>query len=85
MEVAIMNEVERLRNRLHERFPTPLWRWIHAGPIRQQWLDVELQGHHVAIEWRSESEESAITTASGDDYDSGAGEIYTSESADSIV
>lgn len=76
-----MNEVERLSNRLQKRFPTASLAMDPAEtPSGSWWLDVELQGHHVAVEWRSKAG-FGISTPSGDDYDSGADEIYTSESA----
>ena len=76
-----MNEVERLRNRLQERFPTASLAMDPAEtPSGSSWLDVELQGHHVTVAWRPEAG-FGISTPSGDDFDSGADEIYTSESA----
>ncbi|HEX8455344.1 MAG TPA: hypothetical protein VF647_24915 [Longimicrobium sp.] len=76
-----MNEVERLRNRLQERFPTAALAMDPAAtPSGSWWLDVELQGHHVTIEWRPK-EGFGVSTPSGDDFDSHADEIYTSESA----
>jgi DNA-binding transcriptional regulator YiaG len=76
-----MNEIERLKSRLHERFPTASLAMDPAEtPSGSWWLDVELQGHHVAVKWRPEVG-FGISTASDDDFDSGADEIYTSESA----
>ena len=76
-----MNEIERLKSRLHERFPTASLAMDPAEtPSGSWWLDVELQGHHVAIKWRPDVG-FGISTPSGDDYDSGADEIYTSETA----
>jgi hypothetical protein len=76
-----MNEVERLRDQIKERFPTTS---LALDPAETSsgswWLDVELQGHHVAIEWRP-SVGFGISTPSDDDFDSRADEIYVSESA----
>lgn len=76
-----MNEVERLSHRLQEWFPTASLMMDPAEiPSGSWWLDVELQEHRVTIEWRPKAG-FGISTPSGDDYDSGADEIYTSEAA----
>lgn len=76
-----MNAIERLSDTLKERFPTASLAMDPAEvPDGSWWLDVELQGHRVVIEWRPKAG-FGISTPSGDDYDSGADEIYTSESA----
>lgn len=75
-----MNEVERLMNRLRERFPTASLAMDPAEAASGSWwLDVELEGHHVAVEWRPKVG-FGISTPSDDDFDSRADEIYTSES-----
>lgn len=76
-----MNAIERVSELLKERFPTASLAMDPAEvPDGSWWLDVELQGHRVVIEWRPKAG-FGISTPSGDDYDSGADEIYTSESA----
>lgn len=72
-----MNDLERLRNLLAERFPlattvidkpeTPSGSW---------WLDISLNGHSLVVEWRP-NHGFGISTTSSDDYGSGPDEIFT--------
>lgn len=76
-----MNAIERLSDQLKERFPTASLAMDPAEvPDGSWWLDVELQGHRVVIEWRPKAG-FGISTPSGDDYDTGADEIYDTASA----
>jgi hypothetical protein len=74
-----MNEVERLRDRLQERFPTAS---VAVDPAETAtgswWLDVELQGHLVVTEWRP-GRGFGISTPSADDFGAGPDEVYRTE------
>src|SRR4028119_906536 len=74
-----MNEVERLRDRLQERFPAVSLGMDPAeNPTGSWWLDVELQGHLVVAEWRP-GKGFGISTPSADDYGAGTDEVYRTE------
>jgi hypothetical protein len=76
-----MNDVERLRGRLGERFPSAALSMDPAEtPSGSWWLDVESQGHRVVVEWRPRAG-FGISTPSRDDFGAGADEIYPDEDA----
>ncbi len=76
-----MNDVERLRERLGERFPSAALRMDPAETTSGSWwLDVESHGHLVVVEWRPRAG-FGISTPSRDDFGAGADEIYLDEDA----
>jgi hypothetical protein len=71
-----MNDVEQLRERLGERFPCAALTMDPAETASGSWwLDVEMQGHLVVVEWRP-GEGFGISTPAADDYGVGPDEIY---------
>lgn len=73
-----MNSIERLKSLLAERFPTASLSLDPAdGPNGAWWLDAELGGHHVAVEWRP-GRGFGVSTPSVDDFGVGPDEIYES-------
>lgn len=71
-----MNEIERLRELLTERFPQASIQLDQAElPGGSWWLDVTLKDHSVVIEWR-EGRGFGLSTPSEGDYGSGPDEVY---------
>jgi hypothetical protein len=74
--MSTMNDVENLRERLDARFPTATLTLDAPGTdTGSWWLDVELKGHLVVVEWRP-ARGFGVSTPSGDDYGAGADETY---------
>ncbi|HEX8431441.1 MAG TPA: XRE family transcriptional regulator [Longimicrobium sp.] len=72
----MMNDVENLRERLNARFPTATLTLDTAETdTGSWWLDVELKGHLVVVEWRP-TRGFGVSTPASDDYGAGADEIY---------
>lgn len=71
-----MNEIECLRDLLADRFPTASVSLDPPDvPTGNWWLDVELDGHHVVVEFRP-GKGFGISTPTADDYGVGPDEIY---------
>lgn len=71
-----MNEVEQLRARLGERFPCAALKMDPAETASGSWwLDVEMQGHLVVVEWKPGAGFGISTPLAGD-YGVGPDEIY---------
>ena len=76
-----MNDIERLSERLRERFPTASLKMDPAEtPTGSWWLDAELQGHLVVAEWKPDAG-FGLSTPSADDFGAGPDEIYPTEVA----
>ncbi len=76
-----MNDVERLRERLGERFPSA---GLTIDPAEtgsgSWWLDVESEGRFVIVEWRPAGG-FGISTPTRDDFGAGPDEIFAGEDA----
>jgi len=73
----MMNDVERLRERIGQRFPSAATKMDPAETASGSWwLDVEMQGRFLVVEWRPGAG-FGISTPSADDYGVGPDEIYT--------
>lgn len=71
-----MNEIERLKELLERRFPAASI--AVDEPARESgswWIDVELKGHAVVVEWRP-GRGFGISTPSSDDFGVGPDEVY---------
>ena len=76
-----MNDIQRLSERLRERFPTASLKMDPAEtPTGSWWLDAELQGHLVVAEWKPDRG-FGLSTPSGDDFGVGVDENYPTEIA----
>jgi DNA-binding XRE family transcriptional regulator len=75
----MMNDIQRLSERLRERFPTASLKMDPAEtPTGSWWLDAELQGHLVVAEWKPDLG-FGLSTPSEDDFGAGVDEIYPTE------
>lgn len=74
-----MNEIQHLRDRLQQRFPTALL-GIDAPdkPLGHWWLDASLDGHEVVVEWRP-GRGFGLATPTRDDYGVGPDEVYETQ------
>ena len=71
-----MNQIERLREQVSERFPTAQISIDAPGqPSGSWWLDVKLNDHVLVVEWRS-GNGFGISTVSKDAYGMGPDETY---------
>jgi hypothetical protein len=70
------NDVERLRDRLRERFPDAMLTLDKAETETGGWfLDVSLQGYDLVIEWRQDRG-FGLSTPTDDDFGQGPDEVY---------
>lgn len=77
----MINDIQRLSERLRERFPTASLKMDPAEtPTGSWWLDAELQGHLVVAEWKPDRG-FGLSTPSDDDFGAGVDEIYPTEIA----
>jgi DNA-binding transcriptional regulator YiaG len=73
-----MNSIQRLRDLLTERFPTASIVLDPPDiPTGNWWLDVDLEGHHVVVEFRP-GKGYGVSTPTVDDYGVGPDEVYES-------
>lgn len=71
-----MNDLERLRGRLAERFPDASLAIDKPAIETGGWfLDAELQGHLVVVEWRADRG-FGVSTPSEDDFGTKPDEVY---------
>jgi hypothetical protein len=75
------NDVERLRDLIRERFPTGSYKLLKSStPTGAWWLDVDLSGYSLTIEWRP-GRGFGLSTPADDDFGQGPDEVYESVDA----
>jgi len=74
-----MNDLERLKSRLDEQFPTAsLAMDPGETPSGSWWLDVSVDGRLIVVEWRPLAG-FGVSIPSDDDYGSGADKVCRTE------
>jgi DNA-binding XRE family transcriptional regulator len=76
-----MNPLETLADKLTKRFPDAITTIDPPGVANGSWwLDVDLKGHAVAIEWRP-GKGFGVSTNASDGYGEGPDEVYPTDEA----
>jgi hypothetical protein len=71
-----MNDIERVRELLRERFPEGMYKLLKPrGPTGNWWLDIDLGGYSLTIEWRPGRGFGLSTPTEGDTF-LGPDEVY---------